>query len=72
MDQDREGLYDFEEKKIGTDPNNHDTDNDGLDDYYEVRIYRTDPLNPDTDNDGYSDGEEVRSGYNPNGEGVLK
>lgn len=72
MDQDREGLYDFEEEKIGTDSNNSDTDGDGLDDYYEVRIHRTDPLNPDSDNDGYSDGDEVKAGYNPNGEGKLK
>ncbi|MCK4745245.1 hypothetical protein KAS41_04230 [Candidatus Parcubacteria bacterium] len=71
-DQDMEGLYDFEEEKIGTNPKNRDTDNDGLDDYYEIRIYRTDPLSSDTDGDGYSDGEEVRSGYNPNGEGMLK
>ncbi|MEA2064718.1 MAG: hypothetical protein U9O66_00255 [Patescibacteria group bacterium] len=72
MDQDVDGLYDFEEKKFGTDPNNRDTDNDGLDDYYEVRIYKTDPLNPDTDGDGYSDGEEVKAGYNPNGEGKIE
>ena len=71
MDQDAEGLYDFEEEKIGTNPNNSDTDGDGLDDYYEVRIHRTDPLNPDTDGDGYLDGDEVRAGYNPRGEGEL-
>lgn len=71
MDQDAEGLYDFEEEKLGTDPNNRDTDRDGLDDYYEVRIYKTDPLNPDTDGDGYSDGDEVMAGYDPNGGGKL-
>jgi len=71
MDQDADGLYDFEEEKIGTDPNNRDTDRDGLDDYYEVRIYKTDPLNPDTDGDGYSDGDEVMAGYDPNGGGKL-
>ncbi|MBU4455405.1 thrombospondin type 3 repeat-containing protein [Patescibacteria group bacterium] len=65
MDQDAEGLYDFEEEKLGTDPNNRDTDNDGLDDYYETRIYKTDPLNPDTDGDGFKDGEEIKTGYNP-------
>ena len=72
MDQDIDGVYDFEEEKFGTDPNNPDTDSDGLDDYYEVRIYKTDPLNPDTDGDGYSDGDEVKNGYNPLGEGKLK
>ncbi len=65
MDQDADGLYDFEEEKIGTDSNNRDTDDDGLDDYYEVRIYKTDPLNPDTDGDGYKDGKEIKTGYNP-------
>ncbi|MEA2065342.1 MAG: thrombospondin type 3 repeat-containing protein [Patescibacteria group bacterium] len=48
-----------------------DTDNDGLRDYEEKKIYLTDYNNPDTDGDGYSDGEEVKAGYNPNGKGSL-
>ncbi|MHA2092899.1 MAG: hypothetical protein ACW98K_18800 [Candidatus Kariarchaeaceae archaeon] len=42
----------------GTDPNNPDTDGDGLSDGDEVNIHGTDPLNPDTDGDGLSDGDE--------------
>ena len=72
MDQDADGLYDFEEEQIGTDFKNPDTDADGLDDYYEVRIYKTNPLNPDTDVDGHKDGDEVKNGFNPNGQGKLK
>lgn len=60
LDSDGDGLYDWEELELGTDPFNPDTDGDGLTDYEEVRIYGTDPLNPDTDYDGLTDYEEVR------------
>lgn len=60
-DTDRDGLTDDYEDKIGTDPNNPDTDGDGLKDGEEVNAYKTDPLNPDTDGDGLKDGEEVRT-----------
>ncbi len=59
LDSDGDGLYDWEELELGTDPFNPDTDGDGLTDYEEVRIYGTDPLNPDSDFDGLTDGEEV-------------
>lgn len=36
-----------------------DSDNDGLLDEDEVKIYNTDPTNPDTDGDGLRDGDEV-------------
>ena len=42
-----------------TDPNNTDSDNDGLSDYNEINIYYTDPNDFDTDGDGLSDGDEV-------------
>lgn len=42
-----------------TDPNNPDTDGDGLTDGQEVLIYGTDPTNPDTDGDSLLDGDEV-------------
>jgi len=58
-DSDCDGLTDDEERKLGTDPYNPDTDGDGLTDYQEVRIYFTNPLNPDTDGDGRTDYEEV-------------
>jgi outer membrane protein OmpA-like peptidoglycan-associated protein len=58
-DPDKDGLTNNEEKELGTDPNNPDTDGDGLKDGAEVKTYRTNPLNPDTDSDGLKDGEEV-------------
>ncbi len=59
IDSDGDGLMDWEEAELGTDPFNPDTDGDGLSDYEEVRIYKTDPLNPDSDFDGLTDGAEV-------------
>lgn len=43
-----------------------DTDNDSLNDYDELYIYRSSPYLEDTDSDGMFDGEEVRSGSDPN------
>lgn len=71
VDSDKDGLDDAREKEIGTDPNNPDTDGDGLSDGDEVIIWKTNPLNPDTDGDGYPDGTEVKNGYNPLGPGRL-
>jgi hypothetical protein len=70
-DADQDGLKDDEEKAVSTDPNNPDSDGDGLSDFDEVKIYRTNPLLKDTDGDTFPDGEEVKNGYNPNGEGKL-
>lgn len=70
-DADRDGLDDQREKEIGTNPNNPDTDGDGLTDGDEVIIWKTNPLQIDTDGDGFPDGEEVRNGYNPLGRGRL-
>ncbi|MCE7934777.1 MAG: hypothetical protein DYG96_09310 [Chlorobi bacterium CHB2] len=58
-DSDGDGLKNSEEREIGTDPNNPDTDGDGLRDGAEVRDHKTDPLKPDTDGDGLNDGAEV-------------
>ena len=58
-DKDKDGLTKREELEIGTDPNNPDTDGDGLNDGAEVKQYNTDPKNPDSDGDGLKDGEEV-------------
>lgn len=71
IDFDDDGLDDEQEATLGTDPQNWDTDGDGLSDGVEVVVWNTDPLAADTDNDGYVDGVEVRSGYNPNGPGKL-
>ena len=48
----------------GTDPQNADTDGDGLPDGFEVSI-GTDPCRPDTDGDGLADDEELALGTNP-------
>ena len=54
VDSDRDGIYDFEEIKIGTDPTKRDTDGDRLSDGVEIEI-GTNPLQIDTDFDGYDD-----------------
>jgi outer membrane protein OmpA-like peptidoglycan-associated protein len=58
-DRDNDGLYKDTEKRLGTDPENPDTDQDGLNDGDEVRKYATSPTTADTDGDGLKDGEEV-------------
>ena len=58
-DNDMDGLTKREEIKIGTDPNNPDSDGDGLKDGEEVKKYKTNPLDVDSDNDGLNDGDEV-------------
>jgi outer membrane protein OmpA-like peptidoglycan-associated protein/opacity protein-like surface antigen len=64
-DSDDDGLSDEEEAKIGSNPNNPDTDGDGLLDGEEVNEYKTNPLDPDTDGGGIKDGVEVRNGADP-------
>lgn len=71
-DTDLDGLSNEEEKKLGTNPEDADTDHDGLLDGDEVKIFHTDPLKADTDGDGFKDGVEIRNGYNPLGPGKLK
>ena len=46
-----------------TDPQNNDTDGDGLNDSYEALILLTDPTEVDTDGDGIPDGIEVNGLY---------
>jgi outer membrane protein OmpA-like peptidoglycan-associated protein len=58
-DDDSDGLTNGEERRYGTDPENPDTDADGLKDGEEVKRYKTNPLKADTDGDGLSDGDEV-------------
>ena len=64
-DDDEDGLTQAEEAEIGTDPNNPDSDGDGLKDGEEVNLYNSNPLEQDTDGDGRDDGEEVDAGSDP-------
>ncbi|MDX2149368.1 MAG: Ig-like domain-containing protein [Bryobacteraceae bacterium] len=65
LDNDADGLPDWIERQLGTDPYASDTDGDGLEDYDEVLVHRTDPKKPDTDGDRFSDGQEVKAGSDP-------
>lgn len=64
-DPDEDGLTNAQEIELGTDPQNDDTDGDGLKGGEEVNDYHTDPLNPDTDKDGVNDGDEIVLGLDP-------
>jgi len=69
-DQDVDGLSALEEFNLGTNPNQNDTDDDGISDGEEVVAgedgFITNPLNRDSDGDGLSDGLEVQVGTDPN------
>lgn len=59
LDKDSDGLSDTAELSAGTDPDDSDSDDDGLNDGDEVNSYETDPLDSDSDDEGLLDGEEV-------------
>ena len=61
-DSDTDGLSDLYEKSLGSDPNNSDTDGDGLKDGEEVNTYGSSPTKIDTDGDGYDDKTEANNG----------
>jgi hypothetical protein len=74
QDRDNDGLLDCVETKTGiyvdpwntgTDPDNRDTDGDGLPDGDEVYTHSTDPNLADSDGDGVSDYIEVYTGTDP-------
>lgn len=54
-DKDGDGIFSRQERLLGTSDLTVDTDNDGLDDFFEVFVSHTDPNNPDTDGDGVID-----------------
>ena len=57
LDRDLDGLPDYIEEQIGTDPLKADTDDDGLSDYIEAMIGYN-PTNSDTNENGITDGNE--------------
>ena len=65
-DFDNDGLNNYDELDLGTNPFIADTDEDDLLDGDEVHKYNTNPLNPDTDNDGILDSDELSLGLDPN------
>jgi len=65
IDSDGDGLDDATELQLGTDPNDSDSDHDGLTDGDELFLHGTDPLNPDSDFGGVTDGQELLDGTNP-------
>jgi len=58
-DTDNDGLPDYMENQLGTNPLIADSDNDGLSDGEEVNSYGTNPLSSDADNDNLSDFAEL-------------
>lgn len=64
-DKDGDLISDDKEVELGTNPNEGDTDGDGIPDQLEIDQFKTDPLNPDTDGDGYWDGLELIRGFDP-------
>ncbi|MCP4918264.1 MAG: hypothetical protein GY913_15250, partial [Proteobacteria bacterium] len=54
-----------EVEDTATDPNDADSDDDGLDDGEELDEYGTDPNDADTDDGGVGDGDEVEAGTDP-------
>lgn len=63
-DPDNDGLSNIKEYELGTDPNNPDSDQDGLADGDEVNVFATDPLNSHTaKNPKYSDADFFKGGF---------
>ena len=58
-DLDADNYLDAAELEVGLDPNNPDTDGDGVADGDEADIYFTDPFTADSDGDGLADGGEL-------------
>jgi len=71
LNSDSDGLNDWEEAQLGTDPALSDTDDDLLDDDIETMIAGSNPLLVDTDGDGFVDKDEYESGSDPNDANAL-
>lgn len=64
-DPDNDGLNNLEEYNYGTNPNNPDSDSDGVSDGDEVKIFGTDPNKKDSDGDTFEDGSELVTCFDP-------
>ncbi|MCR4938183.1 MAG: cellulose binding domain-containing protein [Lachnospiraceae bacterium] len=64
-DNDEDGLTVSEEYAYGISDMYKDTDGDGLDDGYEVKVSFTDPAKYDTDDDGMDDDTEIKLKLDP-------
>ncbi len=62
-DPDRDGLTNIDENKATTDPNNSDSDGDGLADGDEVHVFAYDPLKTKSKDGQYSDSDYAKYGY---------
>ncbi len=63
-DPDRDGLANEQEFKLNTDPNNPDSDQDGLADGDEAAVFSSEPANNHTaKNEKYTDADFIRDGY---------
>jgi hypothetical protein len=65
VDTDHDMLPDHFELRYGLDPEEADTDGDGITDGYELIVLGTDPDNADSDFDGLSDSLEISLGLDP-------
>jgi hypothetical protein len=65
-DNDNDGLSNADEISRNTDPNNDDSDGDGLKDGEEVHLHHTNPGERDTDRDGLNDDAEIDNKTDPN------
>ncbi len=61
-DTDRDGIPDYLEELLGTDPTKSDTDGDGLPDRVELLAQGLSPLLADSNEDGVADGDEDSDG----------
>ncbi|MFA5990779.1 MAG: hypothetical protein WC794_00840 [Candidatus Doudnabacteria bacterium] len=63
-DPDRDGLTNLQEQQLTTDPNNPDSDQDGLSDGDEINIFQSNALESHTGKDPkYNDGDFIKGGY---------